>query len=151
LTGEHHFFVHTEDVEPDKVAEETGWKGMDIRWLVSELNTTVENACWFRAVFPPGAEHRKHRHTDAEEIFYVIRGRGASGLGDNPSQEVEMGPGDCGFVPKDTTHWFRNLSDTEPVEAVGVYAGPGVTSLEKSGYKFMGTLQPEDKKITKRY
>ena len=141
-------FIHVDDVKPDLVPLEKGWKQMDIRWLVSGENTAAENVTWFRAIFPPGAEHRKHKHLQAEEVFYIIRGRGASGLDD---QEVEMGAGTAGYVPRGAVHWFRNLSQSEPVEVVGVYVGSGVTSLDKSEYVFVGELTDADRQVKSRY
>jgi hypothetical protein len=42
-------------------------------------------------------------------------------------------------------HWFRNLDESEPVEIVGVYAPAG--SLEGSGYKYVGEVEDEHRKV----
>jgi quercetin dioxygenase-like cupin family protein len=81
-------------------------------------------------VFPPGAAHEAHRHPNADEFFYVIRGRALLGA---EQEEHEAGPGTVEFVPAGKVHWLRNLDSSEPVEVVGGYLGVG--SLEEAGYQ----------------
>lgn len=71
--------------------------------------------------------HKKHIHKDAEEVIYILSGRGMSGLGDT---EVEMGKGDTMFIPRGSVHWFYNPYD-EPVEMLFIYTRP---SLKSAGY-----------------
>lgn len=71
--------------------------------------------------------HKKHIHKDAEEVIYILSGRGVSGLDDT---EVEMVQGDTMFVPRGAVHWFYNPFD-EPVEMIFVYTRP---SLKSAGY-----------------
>jgi quercetin dioxygenase-like cupin family protein len=49
------------------------------------------------------SSHKKHIHKDAEDVIYILSGRGISGLGDT---EVEMKQGDTMFVPRGAVHWF---------------------------------------------
>lgn len=44
------------------------------------------------AELPPGARAGRHVHTRTEELFFVLSGRAAIGLGD---RTVEVGPGDA--------------------------------------------------------
>ncbi len=132
-----------EDVPPEPVAEEEGWHKMDIRFICNKGNLGSTNATMFRAVFPPGAAHKKHRHLRADEIYYIVRGRVAGGVGD---KEYELGAGSCVFIPKGVTHWTRNLSPTEDMEAVGIYTEVG--SLEDSGYVYDGEVTEKDKQVT---
>ena len=74
--------------------------------------------------------HKKHTHTDAEEVIHILSGKGMSGLGET---EVEMTIGDTMFVPRGAVHWFYNPFD-EPVEMIFVYTRP---SLKSAGYRIV--------------
>jgi len=131
--------VHLEDVEPQPVTEAEGWRKMDIRFIITGERQGSKNCTMFRAHFPPGARHMKHSHSNSDELFYMISGHGASGAGE---QEYEMKAGSSHFIPKGVTHWLRNLSETEPIEVVGVYLNAG--NLEESGYVFEGEVTEKD-------
>ncbi len=72
--------------------------------------------------------HKKHIHQDAEEVIYILAGKGMSGLGET---EEEMSQGDTMFIPRGAVHWFHNPFD-EPVEMLFVYTRP---SLKAAGYR----------------
>lgn len=72
--------------------------------------------------------HKKHIHKDAEEVIYILSGRGISGIDD---VEVEMIKGDTMFVPRGAVHWFYNPFP-DPVEMIFVYTR---ASLKSAGYK----------------
>ena len=74
------------------------------------------------------SSHKRHIHQDAEEVIYILSGRGMSGVGD---KEMEMGKGDTMFIPRGAVHWFYNPYD-EPVEMIFIYTRP---SLQLAGYK----------------
>lgn len=74
------------------------------------------------------AIHKKHIHKDAEEVIYILSGRGMNGLGDT---EIEMVKGDTMFIPRGAVHWFYNPFE-EPVEMLFIYTRP---SLKSAGYK----------------
>lgn len=76
------------------------------------------------------ASHKKHIHKDAEEVIYILSGRGISGLHDT---EVEMRKGETMFVPRGAVHWFYNPFE-EPVEMLFVYTR---SSLQSAGYKII--------------
>ncbi|MDA8164365.1 MAG: cupin domain-containing protein [Desulfobacteraceae bacterium] len=76
------------------------------------------------------SNHKKHVHQDAEEVIYILKGRGMSGLAES---EVEMKPGDTMFVPRGAVHWFYNPFD-EPVEMIFIYTKP---SLKAAGYRVL--------------
>lgn len=76
------------------------------------------------------ATHKKHIHKDAEEVIYILSGKGISGVNDT---EVEMGKGETMFVPRGAVHWFYNPFD-EPVEMLFVYTRP---SLQSAGYRIV--------------
>jgi len=60
--------------------------------------------------------HKKHVHKDAEEVIYILSGKGISGIWET---EEEMSEGDTMFVPRGAVHWFYNPFD-EPVEMLFV-------------------------------
>jgi quercetin dioxygenase-like cupin family protein len=132
--------VDLEEVAPEPVKEESGWKKMDIRFVITGERQGSKNCTMFRALFPPGARHMKHSHSNSDELFYMIRGHGASGAGE---KEYEMKAGSSHFIPRGVTHWLRNLSDTEPIEVVGVYLHAG--NLKESGYVFEGEVTEKDR------
>ena len=132
--------VDLEDIAPETVAEADGWKKMDIRFIITAERQGSKNCTMFKALFPPGARHMKHSHSNSDELFYMIRGHGASGAGE---KEYEMKAGSSHFIPKGVTHWLRNLSETEPIEVVGVYLNAG--NLKESGYVFEGEVTEKDK------
>ena len=77
------------------------------------------------------ATHKKHIHQHAEEVIYILSGRGISGVNDT---EVEMRAGQTMFVPRGAVHWFYNPFP-EPVEMLFLYTRP---SLHSAGYQVVG-------------
>lgn len=127
--------VNVADVRPAPVRRREGWRRMDIRFLITDRTAQARTVCWWRTVFPPGAAHERHVHRRADEVFYVIRGRGAHGLGE---REVAVGPGDACFIPRGMVHWLRNLDPRRPIELVGAYVG--APNLQATGYRFVGPI-----------
>jgi len=76
------------------------------------------------------SSHKKRIHQDAEEVIYILSGKGISGVGDT---EVEMKQGDTMFVPRGAVHWFCNPF-SEPVEMLFAYTRP---SLKSAGYRIV--------------
>jgi len=74
------------------------------------------------------SSHKKHIHKYAEEIIYILSGKGISGVNET---EIEMKKGDTMFVPRGEVHWFYNPF-LEPVEMLFAYTKP---SLKMAGYK----------------
>jgi len=74
--GKEYPVVRLEDVSPEPVSEENGWKMMDIRFIITGEREGSKNCTMFRALFPPGARHKKHSHSNSDELFYMIRGMG---------------------------------------------------------------------------
>ncbi len=76
------------------------------------------------------SSHKKHIHKNAEEIIYILSGKGISGVNE---KEIEMKKGDTMFVPRGEVHWFYNPF-AEPVEMLFAYTRP---SLKMAGYKIV--------------
>ena len=131
--------VHIDDIRPEPVTEKDGWRKMDIRFVITQERQGSTNCTMFRALFPPGARHMKHSHSNSDELFFMIRGHGASGAGE---KEFEMRAGSAHYIPKGVPHWLRNLSETNLIEVVGVYLNAG--NLKESGYVFEGEVTEKD-------
>jgi len=83
--------------------------------------------CRFEAAI---SSHKKHVHRDAEEIVFILSGKGISGIGET---EVEMCKGDTMFIPRGAVHWFYNPFE-EPVEMIFIYSRP---TLKSAGYEIV--------------
>jgi mannose-6-phosphate isomerase-like protein (cupin superfamily) len=129
--------VHLDDVLPENMNQGEGWSITDFRLPLGKHNGS--STTLFRARFFPGAVHQKHRHDTCEEIYYIISGHGLAGAGQD---RVEVRGGHFHYIPKGVEHWLYNLSDTEPVEVVGIYIGAG--SVEDTGYVYLGDVTVED-------
>ena len=117
------------DATPSDAAlrAEDGWVDMDVRWLLTRESVGAEHSVFGITVFPPGSKHDIHRHPNAEEFEYLVSGRGIARVGD---ADVELGPGEVVFVPKNDYHGFENTGD-EPVFMIWGYAG--AASLDEAG------------------
>jgi quercetin dioxygenase-like cupin family protein len=76
------------------------------------------------------SSHKKHIHEGAEEVIYILSGKGISGIDET---EVEMKQGETMFVPRGAVHWFYNPF-SEPVEMLFIYTR---SSLKSAGYKIV--------------
>lgn len=74
--------------------------------------------------------HKKHTHGNAEEIMYILSGRGVAGVN---NQETVVTSGDTIWVPKGAVHWFSNPFE-EPCEFVFLYTK---SSLKKAAYEMV--------------
>ncbi len=113
-----------------RLKAEEGWINMDVRFLITEKNFGSRHAVLGRTFFVPGASHDPHKHRHAEELMYMVRGRGEVVVG---NKKAMLGPEEFCYVPPDTVHRFTNTSKTETCEMIWLYGG--APSLEKSGYE----------------
>ena len=103
------------------------------RILVDEKNGGARALTFGYARFEPKTSyHKKHIHPHAEEVFYVLSGKGIGGVGEN-SEEVEIVAGDTVWAPKGAVHWLYNPFE-EPCEILFVYTCP---SLSAAGYEIV--------------
>ena len=86
---------------------------------------------------PKTSIHRRHRHTHAEEIMYILSGRGRGGVKD---EAFELKAGDPLWVPRGTTHWFHNPYE-EPCSFLFLYTRP---TLKSAGYEVEKPEPPSD-------
>ena len=119
-----------------KVQLEDGWREMNIKWLLSEKTVGCRSAVLFKAVLKVGTAHEKHIHHNADELVYIISGKGRHGQGD---EEWEVEPGDSYYVPRGLVHWAYGIDVNDPMTSVGVYVGAGC--IEDTGYAFVERLE----------
>lgn len=131
--------VHIDDVKPAQMSAKDGWSITDFRLPIGRHNGASTALFW--AKFMPGAVHKKHRHANCEEIYYIIRGHGIAGAGPD---RAEVRGGHVHYIPKGVEHFLQNLSKTEPLEAIGIYIGAG--SVEETGYVYTGEVTAADLK-----
>jgi quercetin dioxygenase-like cupin family protein len=103
------------------------------RVLVDKEMGEAETITFGWAVFEPKTSyHKKYYHPNAEEIFYILSGKGIGGVGEG-TQERKIVQGDTVWVPKGTVHWLYNPFDS-PCEILFVYAA---SSLKEAGYEIV--------------
>ena len=103
------------------------------RVLVDEQMGGAENLTFGYARFEPKTSyHKKHIHPDAEEVFYILSGKGIGGVGSG-TEEIEIVAGDTVWVPKGAVHWLYNPFDAV-CEILFIYAA---SSLASAGYEIV--------------
>jgi quercetin dioxygenase-like cupin family protein len=126
--GRHTYKVSLDETPSDAGLPERGWLQMDVRWLVTKETVGSTQTVFGVTIFPPGSKHEIHRHPNAEEVEYIVSGRGTAHVG---ADAVELGPGEAVFVPRNEYHGFENPSGEEVVMA---WCYAGAASLEEAGF-----------------
>jgi len=126
-----HYLVSVDEMKPLDVGAEEGFRGVDSRLVISDDTVGSDRSCLFRVIFPPGAYHGPHLHTESDELLYTLRGRAVQWV---DGKLYDMVPGTAMIIPKNVVHWMRNDSD-KPVEVVGIY--PEVPNFSKTGQQVM--------------
>ena len=129
--------VNIADVKPLRMDAKDGWNITDFRMPIGRH--TGSSTALFWAKFMPGAVHKKHRHDNCEELYYVISGHGMAGAGPD---RAEVRGGHVHYIPKGVEHFMYNLSKTEPLEVIGIYIGAG--NVEETGYAYTGEVTDAD-------
>jgi quercetin dioxygenase-like cupin family protein len=101
---------------------------MAVQWIVTDATVGAAQHVVGLTVFQPGAKHRAHRHPNAEEAQYLIKGQGLALVGD---VEIEQRAGDTVFVPRNEWHGFEATGEAETVM---IWTYGGAPSLEAAGY-----------------
>jgi quercetin dioxygenase-like cupin family protein len=103
------------------------------RVLVDEQMSGAQHLTFGYARFEPKTSyHKKHIHPHAEEVFYILSGKGIGGVGSG-TEEIEIVAGDTVWVPKGAVHWLYNPFD-EVCEILFIYAA---SSLASAGYEIV--------------
>jgi len=125
-------FWHYKEVPEDPKVNEL-MPEFEIQYFITEDTVPDnDNVVFIHSIFPPSAQHHRHKHMNSNEIAYLVRGRCIAGVNiDGKDVEMLCEPGTAIWASRGQVHWHRNPFD-EPCEFIGVYAG--VSSLDKSGY-----------------
>lgn len=129
--------IHIDNVTPEAMDKGAGWSITDFRIPIS--NKQGSKTTMFHARFMPGSIHKKHRHDNCDEIYYIASGHCLAGAG---TDRVALRKGHFHYIPKGVEHWLCPQGEEEPTISVGVYIGAG--SVEETGYVYMGEVTKED-------
>jgi mannose-6-phosphate isomerase-like protein (cupin superfamily) len=102
--------IHTGELEGDALSPLNAG-GMRNKTLVSVDGATIS----IQDGSPP-----KHLHTNANEIQYILEGKGTIWLGD---KEVQVKPGDLVIIPKGTPHGGTK-PDGRTIKAIAIKTPP---------------------------
>jgi uncharacterized RmlC-like cupin family protein len=107
-------------IRSDEVSENTPQTVGITRFAAIDENSVGAKKLWF-GLFKnyPGANSGRHHHGEAETAAYIAKGRFRVYYGENFEEFVELGPGDCVFIPPYLPHIEVN---TGPDECEGVLA-----------------------------
>ena len=93
--------------------------------LVDPANTGETGLCVLTQTLNPGAMVPPHHHEKAEQVLFVVSGRGAITLGD---RNVEVARGATVHVPKRTVHSITNTGD-EALTVLEATSPPGFQEI----------------------
>jgi quercetin dioxygenase-like cupin family protein len=104
-------------------------EGLIVRNVVNKDSTGARRIILLSSELPPGKVHLLHRHPNAEQIMYVLKG---SCIALSEEEPVRLKEGDAVFIAQGEWHGIRNDTD-EPAVTLVIYAGAG--TLEEAGYE----------------
>jgi mannose-6-phosphate isomerase-like protein (cupin superfamily) len=82
--------------------------GSEIRELLAHRNSAIRNQSLAEARLPPGAATAPHYHPQAEEIYYLLEGRGRMQI---EAEIREVAAGDAIAIPPGQRHQITNIGD----------------------------------------
>jgi quercetin dioxygenase-like cupin family protein len=97
--------VHFTNVKAEKV-EESGFKGVQVRWLITKEDD-AKNFAMRCFEIEPGGQSASHIHGWEHEVF-ILNGRCLVACGD---EEKEAGPGHAIFIPLNVSHYLKNIGN----------------------------------------
>jgi mannose-6-phosphate isomerase-like protein (cupin superfamily) len=80
--------------------------GSEIRELLSHRNSGIRNQTLAEATLAVGTATQEHYHPKAEEIYYIVRGKGRMKI---DGEEREVGPQDAIAIPPGARHKLWNI------------------------------------------
>jgi len=89
--------VVARDLCPALITED----GSEIRELLAHRNSSIRNQSLAEATLRKGQSTRAHFHPKAEEIYYLLQGKGRMRI---DGKEKEVGPGDAIAIPPGVPH-----------------------------------------------
>jgi len=107
---------------------EDGWIDMHVQFLIDKKSAGADHVVGW-TVLRPGASHERHLHTNCDEFFIVLKGKGHIITGESLEP---AGEGDVVYSPRGCWHGFNNTSNED---VVLLWGWMGAGSIEASGYK----------------
>ncbi|MDQ3864396.1 MAG: cupin domain-containing protein [Actinomycetota bacterium] len=104
-------------------------EGLIVRNVINKEATGAHRIILLSSELPPGKVHLLHRHPNAEQIMYVLKG---SCTALSEGEPVRLKEGYAVFIAQGEWHGIRNDTDESAVTLV-IYAGAG--TLEEAGYE----------------
>ena len=104
-------------------------EGLIVRNVINRDVAGARRIILLSSELPPGKVHLLHRHPNAEQIMYVLKG---SCTALSEGEPVRLKEGDAVFIAQGEWHGVRNDTD-EPALTLVIYAGAG--TLEEAGYE----------------
>lgn len=86
--------------------------GSTIREILAHRNSAIRHQSLAEATIGPGQVTEAHYHPMAEEIYYILVGRGEVFVGE---ERRVVSAGDGVAIPPGTPHQIRNIGDTDMV------------------------------------
>lgn len=80
--------------------------GSEIRELLAHRNSAIRNQSLAEARLPVGSATAPHYHPRAEEIYFLLEGRGRMQI---EADTREVGPGDAIAIPPGVRHQITNV------------------------------------------
>jgi oxalate decarboxylase/phosphoglucose isomerase-like protein (cupin superfamily) len=118
---------------PSKLIDPESLPTMSFDWgvikpLVAADNTDGAAVSLVHVVLLPGQGHERHNHPDADEILYILSGRGEQMVDD--ADRFPVGPGQAVFIPTGAFHSTVNTG-WEPLTLLAIYAPAGAEQALK--------------------
>jgi mannose-6-phosphate isomerase-like protein (cupin superfamily) len=82
--------------------------GSEIRELLAHRNSCIRHQSLAEARLPAGAGTAPHYHPAAEEIYYLLEGRGRMQI---ENEVREVGPGDAVAIPPGARHQISTIGE----------------------------------------
>lgn len=134
MSGDHTMFVYSHDV--DNFAFDWGKLALTV---APEVNGAKRFSGGL-VDLPSGQGHARHNHPGAEEIIFVISGRGKQMIEDEDGMPIvqEVGPGCTIYIPESRFHSTLNTGP-EPMQLFVVYspAGPELALRELPDFRLV--------------
>ena len=94
----------------DQIAPFVTADGSHIRELLQSHNSPLRNQSLAEATLAPGQKTARHFHPRAEEIYFIVSGRGALTI---ESETREVGVGDAIAISSGAAHCIENIGADE--------------------------------------
>jgi quercetin dioxygenase-like cupin family protein len=121
-------------------APASAYDGGRVRFLANREETGKQFSI-VELTEPAGYKTPLHRHTDADEAFYVVEGELTAQIGDG---EVQVfGPGSFVLIPRGTVHAQGNFG-TEPVKVLVMTTPGGLDKFFADRVELFKSVKPGD-------